>query len=68
MAGEPVLPESAITPTMLVILEQDLIVLPASAIALADSIPGSTRMIIAAGHISVMTGTKAVFLLCRPLP
>lgn len=67
VAGEPVLPESATMPTILVIPEQDRIVPPASAIALADSIPGSTRMMIAASHISMITGTKAVSILHRPL-
>lgn len=67
IAGEPVPLESAIMPTMLVIPEQNRSVLPLLATALADFIPDSTRMIIAAGHISVITGTKAVSFLCSPL-
>ncbi|KAF0137652.1 MAG: polyhydroxyalkanoate synthase [Rhodospirillaceae bacterium] len=67
VAGEPVLPESATMPAMLVIPEQDRIVPPPSAMALADSIPGSARIMVAAGHISMMTSTKSTSLLYRPL-
>ncbi|KAF0116216.1 MAG: polyhydroxyalkanoate synthase [Rhodospirillaceae bacterium] len=67
VAGTPVRPESVTMPALMVIPQQDRIVPPSSALALAEAIPGSARMMVAAGHISMMTGKKLQSILYNHL-
>lgn len=60
-------PTSLSVPTLTVIPEQDHIVPPESARALADMIPGSDITSVPTGHIGMVAGRKAHRLLHEPL-
>jgi poly(3-hydroxyalkanoate) synthetase len=67
VSGSPVRGGEVRSPTLLVIPEQDHIVPPGSATALAKTIPGALTKSIAAGHIGMMTGSRAKAGLYQPL-
>ena len=67
IAGEPVAPERLTLPALLAMPADDRIVPPASAQALADRLPRATTISPRAGHIGMVTGSRAKRALWRPL-
>ena len=67
LAGKPVEPANLRIPTMAVIPDQDRIVPPASALALANAIPTCEVLRTATGHIGMMAGAKALGEVWQPL-
>ncbi|MAF95226.1 MAG: poly-beta-hydroxybutyrate polymerase [Rhodospirillaceae bacterium] len=67
VGGAPVLPAEVKAPALIVIPSRDHIVPVGSATALADAIPEAERMILAAGHIGMMAGSRAPAMLYKPL-
>ncbi|NQU60783.1 MAG: alpha/beta fold hydrolase [Rhodospirillales bacterium] len=65
--GRLVKPSDIRMPTFVVIPDQDHIVPPESAAALADAIPGADSMTLKAGHIGMVAGSQAPALLYKPL-
>ena len=65
--GEAVRPETVTQPSLVIVPENDHIVPPGSAAALATAIPGSERMSMAAGHIGMVAGGRARTMLYQPL-
>ncbi len=65
--GEAVRPETVTAPTLVIVPENDHIVPPGSAAALATAIPGAERTSLAAGHIGMMAGGRATAMLYKPL-
>ena len=60
-------PSTLDLPTLVVLPDQDRIVPPASAEALAAALPRAERLRPAAGHIGMIVGGGAAELLHRPL-
>jgi polyhydroxyalkanoate synthase subunit PhaC len=67
LGGRAVLPERIDIPSFVVIPEQDRIVPPASAEALARILPDVTRLSPPLGHIGMMVGGKAADAVWQPL-
>lgn len=67
VAGEVVQPSVLDLPTLVVLPDQDRIVPPSSAEALAAALPRAERLQPAAGHIGMVVGGGAVEQLYRPL-
>jgi polyhydroxyalkanoate synthase len=67
LAGKAVRPDKIALPSIAVIPDQDRIVPPASALALAHAIPTCHILRPATGHIGMMAGTKAESEVWRPL-
>jgi polyhydroxyalkanoate synthase len=67
VAGEIVDPAKLDLPALVVIPDQDRIVPPASALALAKALPRAERLTPAAGHIGMVVGGSAKPKLWRPL-
>jgi polyhydroxyalkanoate synthase len=67
VAGDAVQPSALDLPTLVVLPDQDRIVPPASAEALAAALPRVERLRPAAGHIGMIVGGGAVEQLYRPL-
>ncbi len=67
IAGRPVRPQELRCPALIVIPDHDRIVPPASALALAATIPGAETLRPAAGHIGMVVGGAAQARLWRPL-
>ncbi len=67
LAGRPVRPAALRLPTIAVIPDQDRIVPPASALALANAIPTCEVLRTATGHIGMMAGAKALGDVWQPL-
>jgi len=67
VAGAPVRPAAFAKPALAIIPEGDRIVPPASALALAEAIPGCATVRASAGHIGMMTGSRARSELWTPL-
>jgi poly[(R)-3-hydroxyalkanoate] polymerase subunit PhaC len=67
VAGEAIDPARIDLPSLVVIPDQDRIVPPASALALANALPGAQRLSPAAGHIGMVVGGSAKPKLWRPL-
>jgi polyhydroxyalkanoate synthase len=67
LAGKPVRPQDLQIPAIAVIPDQDRIVPPASALALAQAIPTCEVLRTGTGHIGMMTGAKAVGEVWQPL-
>ncbi len=67
VAGEVVQPATLDLPSLVVIPDQDRIVPPASAEALALALPQAEALRPAAGHIGMIVGSGAVDRLYRPL-
>jgi polyhydroxyalkanoate synthase len=67
LAGRPVRPAAINLPTIAVIPDQDRIVPPASALALAKAIPTCEVLRTATGHIGMMAGAKALGDVWQPL-
>lgn len=65
--GDPVLPQAYDGPALIVVPARDRIVPPASAAALAEAMPGATRLDPQAGHIGMVVGGAAEAKLYRPL-
>jgi polyhydroxyalkanoate synthase len=59
VAGEAVIPARLTLPSLVVIPDQDRIVPPASALALAKALPGAECQSPAAGHIGMVVGGSA---------
>jgi polyhydroxyalkanoate synthase len=67
LAGRPVKPEALALPAIAVIPDQDRIVPPESALALARAIPTCEVLRTATGHIGMMAGTRALTEVWQPL-
>ncbi|HMA15818.1 MAG TPA: alpha/beta hydrolase [Kiloniellaceae bacterium] len=67
LAGRVVDPAALRLPALCVIPAQDRIVPPASALALAEAIPGAARLAPAAGHIGMVVGAQAERQVWEPL-
>jgi polyhydroxyalkanoate synthase len=67
VAGRPVRPEEFGAPALIVVPDQDRIVPPASAQALAAAIPGAERLEPRTGHIGMVVGSDAERGLMQPL-
>ena len=67
VAGKPVLPEAVSVPTLAIIPHQDRLVPPGSAMALAEAIPEAACLRPKAGHIGMVTGSRAEDQVWRPL-
>jgi len=67
VAGEPVQPAALDLPSLVVIPDQDRIVPPASAEALAAALPRAEALRPAAGHIGMIVGGGAPDRLYQPL-
>ena len=67
IAGVPVRPQALDVPALAIVPAQDRIVPPASAVALADAIPGCERMTPALGHIGMVVGGTAPKTVWGPL-
>ena len=67
VAGEVVAPGRLDLPCLAVIPERDRIVPPASALALAEAVPGADRLIPGAGHIGLMVGGRAPKTVWQPV-
>ncbi|MBI3451670.1 MAG: alpha/beta fold hydrolase, partial [Rhodospirillales bacterium] len=67
VGGRAVRPEMLAMPSLVVVPEQDRIVPPASAAALARAIPGAETLAPPLGHIGMMVGGRATETLWRPL-
>jgi polyhydroxyalkanoate synthase len=67
VAGEAVIPARLTLPSLVVIPDQDRIVPPASALALAKALPGAECQSPAAGHIGMVVGGSARPKLWQPL-
>lgn len=67
LAGKPVRPQALQLPTIAVIPDQDRIVPPASALALAQTIPTCEVLRTGTGHIGMMTGARAAGEVWQPL-
>ncbi len=67
VAGEAVQPSTLDLPTLVVLPDQDRIVPPASAAALAAALPRAEQLRPAAGHIGMIVGGGTAELLHRPL-
>jgi polyhydroxyalkanoate synthase len=67
IAGEVVDPRRIDLPALVVVPDQDRIVPPASALALANDLPRAERLSPAAGHIGMVVGGSAKLKLWRPL-
>jgi len=67
VAGEAIDPSRIDLPSLVVVPDQDRIVPPASALALANDLPRAERLSPAAGHIGMVVGGSAKPKLWRPL-
>ncbi|WP_207455364.1 alpha/beta fold hydrolase [Azospirillum sp. SYSU D00513] len=67
VAGAPVEPRRLALPTLALIPEQDRIVPPASALALARAIPGARTLHPPLGHIGMVVSTRAEEEVWQPL-
>jgi polyhydroxyalkanoate synthase len=67
VGGMPILPQQINLPTLAVLPQQDRIVSPASAAALANLIPGAMSLTPSLGHIGMMTGREAEALVWAPV-
>lgn len=67
VAGEAVRPSALDLPALVVLPDQDRIVPPASAAALAAALPRAELLRPPAGHIGMVVGSEAVAQLYRPL-
>jgi polyhydroxyalkanoate synthase subunit PhaC len=67
LGDRAVLPQRIKLPSLAVIPDQDRIVPPASALALARALPGCTVLRPATGHIGMMSGSRAPEGVWRPL-
>ena len=67
IAGRPVLPQDIALPTLVVLPQNDRIVPPASARALAAAIPGAETLTPPAGHIGMVVGGTAPETVWAPL-
>lgn len=67
VAGTAVRPEAIDIPTRILIPEQDRIVPPTSAQALADALPNADANSVPLGHIGMVAGSRAQALVWEPL-
>ena len=67
VADEPVTPQALNRPALVIVPERDHIVIPASAAALAEKIPGAECRTVPLGHIGMVVGGGARTKLWRPL-
>jgi polyhydroxyalkanoate synthase len=67
VAGQPIRPQSVSVPSLVVVPEQDRIVPPESAAALARAMPNVTVLRPPLGHIGMVVGGRARAALWEPL-
>ncbi len=67
VAGRPIRPSAIAMPTLSLVPKADRIVPPASAMALAQAIPGGYTREIGLGHIGMMVGARAPALVWEPI-
>jgi len=67
IAGEPVLPERVRVPTLVMVPGRDRIVPAASALPLADRIPGARLSRLPGGHVGMLIGGRAATECLGPL-
>jgi polyhydroxyalkanoate synthase subunit PhaC len=67
IAGAAVMPSKLTLPALVVVPARDRIVPPASASALADALPGASRLAPPLGHIGMIVGRQAEERLWQPL-
>ncbi|MBI3709424.1 MAG: alpha/beta fold hydrolase [Proteobacteria bacterium] len=67
VGGKAVRPQAVGVPSLVVLPEQDRIVPPASAAALARTIPGARSLSLPLGHIGMMAGSRARTAMWLPL-
>ncbi len=67
ISDEPVRPEAYEGPSLAVIPHEDRIVPPVSALRLAEALPACTTLRASAGHIGIMSGSRARDELWAPL-
>lgn len=67
IGGAPVVPEEYAGPALLFVPSNDRIVPPGSATALADALPGAELVRPPAGHIGMVTGSRARKSVWKPL-
>jgi polyhydroxyalkanoate synthase len=65
--GKPVAADRVRLPALVVIPQNDHIVPPGSARALADVMPGARSLVLPAGHIGMVAGSRARAMLYAPL-
>ncbi|MDO8605033.1 MAG: alpha/beta fold hydrolase [Phaeospirillum sp.] len=63
----PVIPEEVMVPTLVMVPHRDRIVPPASALPLAERIPGAKLMMLSGGHVGMLTGPRAKTEVYGPL-
>jgi polyhydroxyalkanoate synthase len=67
MAGQTVRPQHLAAPSLVIVPQRDRIVPPASALALAERLPGARVMAPPLGHIGMVVSRRAPELVWRPL-
>jgi len=67
IGGKPIIPQSIRQPVLVVVPHSDRIVPPASALALADSIPQARQLRAPGGHVTMLVGPKSRNGLWHPL-
>jgi polyhydroxyalkanoate synthase len=67
IGGRPVRPAEVACPALVVLPSQDVIVPPAAARPLAEALPNAQTLTVAAGHIGMVAGGRAVRQLYAPL-
>ena len=67
VAGRPVLPRQLSISSLVVVPAQDRIVPPATAVALAERLPGAERLTPPLGHIGMMVAREAPTAVWQPL-
>ncbi len=67
VAGKPIRPKGFAKPALVIVPGRDRIVPPASAMALAKSLPNAKILTVDTGHIGMVTGSRARTEVYRPL-
>lgn len=67
VAGTPVRPRDLTLPALVLVPEHDRIVSPASALALAEQVPGAVLRRLPLGHVAMVAGPQAVARVYRPV-
>ena len=65
--GAPILPESVARPALVIASRKDRIAPPEGVLPLAERIPDANRMVIDAGHVGMMAGSRAREAMWEPL-
>ncbi len=65
--GEPIRPEGVARPAMVIASRKDRIAPPEGVLPLAERIPGADLLEVDAGHVGMMTGSRALGAMWEPL-